>query len=475
MEKNETRVRFIVWLVFLLTLCGACQPALQREPVSAKQDLAPPPSLSVEALDRRIHYLSRLLETQDLSKEDRELAQDLLTAYKGLKTASQGGSLKQNYAPMINILLRNLEQMEDRYFSKKGSGESLSSEGVRQLTVKRKKILEAFSAGNDQAVIDGILDVEKTFGPEALTPDLSLLFALSLGKKGTFTTALSVGQDVASQLEGKPDLVQLRAQMIEWQLAMGNEKEAKEIYARLQRKLAEREAMVKALEQKIGPEGLRTPPPETAASIGDATKADLDRDLKEALAKAEGSAQIGDFGRAKFILFQQRIRFEEGPEAELIDRALKSVELAEQKAQEQTKTEIAAKEPSSPADLQKELQRDAEKQDSLKVALNLIRSEKYEEAILKLDELPSSDPEVKELKNMVVEKIINRERNRAAKLFLTARNTKNPVKKEELLNSSYNILKAVADKYPSSPLIPKVQDHINQVTKELVKVKKGEG
>jgi len=76
---------------------------------------------------------------------------------------------------------------------------------------------------------------------------------------------------------------------------------------------------------------------------------------------------------------------------------------------------------------------------------------------------------------MAVEKIINRERNKAAKLFLTARNTKDPAKKEELLNSSYNILRSVADKYPASPLIPKVQDHINQVTKELVKVKKREG
>ncbi len=116
-----------------------------------------------------------------------------------------------------------------------------------------------------------------------------------------------------------------------------------------------------------------------------------------------------------------------------------------------------------------------QKQDALKGAFALIRSEKYEEALLKLDELPSSDPEVKELKNTAVERLINRERNKAAKLFLAARNAKDPAKKEELLNSSYNILQAVADKYPSSPLIPKVQDHMNQVTKELVKVKKGEG
>jgi outer membrane protein assembly factor BamD (BamD/ComL family) len=75
---------------------------------------------------------------------------------------------------------------------------------------------------------------------------------------------------------------------------------------------------------------------------------------------------------------------------------------------------------------------------------------------------------------MAMEKIINRERNKAAKLFLDARNTKDPAKKEEMLNSSYNILKAVADKYPSSPLIPKVRDNMNQVTRELAKSRKGE-
>jgi len=474
MVKNKTRARLILGALFLLTLLGACQPTLQREPVSAWRDLAPAPSLSAEALDRRILYLSRLLETQDLSREDRELANDLLASYKGLKAASESGSLKQNYAPMISILLRNLEEIENRYFTKQVAGASLSSEGVRQLAIKRKKILEAFSVGNDQGVIDGILDLEKTFGPESLTPDLSLLLALSLGKKGTFTTALSVGQDVTSRIEGKPDLLQLRAQMIEWQLALGNEKEAKEIYERLQRKLSEREALVKGLEQKLAPDGSRVSLPDSTPTRGDMIKADMERDLKDALAKADESTQKGDFGRAKFILFQQRIRFDEGPEAEMIDQALKSVEMAEEKAQQQGKPEVAAKEPST-VDLQKELQREAEKQDSLKVALNLIRSEKYEEAILKLDELPPSDPAVKELKNMAVEKIINRERNKAAKLFLTARNTKDPAKKEEMLNSSYNILKAVADKYPSSPLIPKVQDHMNQVTKELVKVKKGEG
>ena len=473
MVKNRTRIASALGVFFLLTFLGACQPALRKEPVSSKKEMTAPPSVSVEAIDRRILYLSRVLETQDLSGDDRGLALDLLAAYRGLKTASQTGSLAQNYSPMINILLKNLEQMENRYFTKQFEAPRLSSEGVHQLANKRKRILEAYSAGDDQAVIDRILDLEKTFGPDSLTPDLSLLLALSLGKKGTFTTALSVGQDAASQLEGKPDLLQLRAQMIDWQLALGNDKEAKEIYERLQSKLSERDTLVKAMEQKVAPGGSRVTLPETAAG-GELAKADVERDLKEALARVNESVQKGDFGRAKFILLQQRIRLQEGPEAELIDQALKKVEMEEEKVREQEKAGIAAKGPSS-ADVQKELRHEAETQDGLKVALNLIRSEKYEEALQKLDELPPADPEVRELRTSTVEKIINRERDKAARLFLTARNTKNPAKKEELLNSSYNTLKAVADKYPSSPLIPKVYDHMLQVTKELAKLKKGEG
>jgi len=474
MRRNKTPVRFTLCALVLLSLTGACQPALQRKPLSTGQDLAPSPLLSEEALDARILYLNHLVETQDLSKEDRELAQDLLASYKGLKTAAQSGSLKQNYAPMIHILLRNLEQMEDRYFTtRKGKDQRLSSEGVREIALKRKKILEAFSAGKDQAVIDGILELEKQVGPECLTPDLTLLLATSLGKKGTFTTALSIGEEVSRQLEGKPDLLQPWAQMANWQLALGNETQAKAIYEQLKVRFTEREALLRGLEQRFTLETSKETLLDSAAPNEEALKAETERELREALAKADEMVQRGDFGRAKFILFQQRIRFEEGPQTELIDQALKSMETAEEKAQEQGKTEVAAKKPSS-AEAEKELRREEERQDSLRVALNLIRNDKYEEAILKLDELPASDREVQELKNVAVEKIINRERNKAAKIFLTARNTKDPVKQEALLNSCYNVLKAVTDKYPSSPLIPKVQEHINQVTKELVKVKKGD-
>jgi len=64
-------------------------------------------------------------------------------------------------------------------------------------------------------------------------------------------------------------------------------------------------------------------------------------------------------GEQSLSLFQQRIRFDEGPETERIDQALKSVEMAEEKARQQPKTEVAAAEPAR--DLQKELQQESPK------------------------------------------------------------------------------------------------------------------
>ncbi|MFH1953464.1 MAG: hypothetical protein ABIL06_17830 [Pseudomonadota bacterium] len=66
-----------------------------------------------------------------------------------------------------------------------------------------------------------------------------------------------------------------------------------------------------------------------------------------------------------------------------------------------------------------------------------------------------------------MESLINSERNRAAEIFLTAKKTKDPSKKKELLNSSCDILKALIDNYPSSPLNQKLKSHMAIVKEEL--------
>ena len=108
--------------------------------------------------------------------------------------------------------------------------------------------------------------------------------------------------------------------------------------------------------------------------------------------------------------------------------------------------------------------------ETIETAKNLIEGESFEDAIAKIDELqdlrgPSSESIA--LKNQAIEKLINRERNRAAKLFLAAKKTQDRAKKEEYLLSSYKILKAIIDKYPSSPLNNKLKSHIKTLTKEM--------
>ncbi|MCJ7594612.1 MAG: hypothetical protein MUO52_07580, partial [Desulfobacterales bacterium] len=67
------------------------------------------------------------------------------------------------------------------------------------------------------------------------------------------------------------------------------------------------------------------------------------------------------------------------------------------------------------------------------------------------------------------------ERNKAAKIFLMAKQTREPAKKQDLLRSSHEILKALVDKYPLSPLNQKIKDNMNRIEEELMKLKRGSG
>jgi outer membrane protein assembly factor BamD (BamD/ComL family) len=110
------------------------------------------------------------------------------------------------------------------------------------------------------------------------------------------------------------------------------------------------------------------------------------------------------------------------------------------------------------------------REEALKKARELIESEKFEEAISELESLEvnqDNSREVRELKEQAIEGLINRERNRAAKIFLAAKNTSDPRKKEEYLKSCYDILNNLLEKYPSSPLREKLKSHIKKVSEEL--------
>jgi hypothetical protein len=157
------------------------------------------------------------------------------------------------------------------------------------------------------------------------------------------------------------------------------------------------------------------------------------------------------------LLVKRRISTEDTDEIGKIEEALKKVAAAKDASEK----EKVAKGPSGDPEL-----------DSTR---KLMEAGKYEEAIKQLDErklATGGDSKSDALKSEAVTKLINQERNRAAKLFLAAKNTSSTSQKAKLLTDCLNILKALVEKYPTSPMIEKINSHIAKVEEELSTLQK---
>jgi hypothetical protein len=111
--------------------------------------------------------------------------------------------------------------------------------------------------------------------------------------------------------------------------------------------------------------------------------------------------------------------------------------------------------------------------DDVRLARQLIEEERFEEAIARLESMETSQAagdEVQGLKEQAIEKLIQRERNRAARLFLAARDTQDRYQKEAYLKSSRDILKRILVEYPSSSLNEKIKSNLEIVEEELDRV-----
>jgi hypothetical protein len=97
----------------------------------------------------------------------------------------------------------------------------------------------------------------------------------------------------------------------------------------------------------------------------------------------------------------------------------------------------------------------------------LIKQENFEQALAILNEVKSKNEDIERLKNQAIEGIINRERNKAAKLFLLAKETEQKEKKLKYLEQSYRILEALIIQYPDSPLISRVRENLEKVAEEI--------
>jgi len=453
------RFRMTILPLLLAALALGCLPETKKVEMGPKTVFKPPPPLSVETLDRKIAHLTTILDEQELDNEDKALASNLLATYKTIRSYLQNEASSYDESKIIQLLFENLGRLEQEYFVRERFKAPAYSKALSSFSDKRKKIVDAYLAGDYQGVINDCVDLEATFGPDSLTPEIGLLFAVALARKGMLSEAIIISDKIIRELEGKPDLIHLRASMIEWQLDLGNREKALQIYEKMMDDLDEREELLAKSKVSVMEEGRRasrekTPEAAYAGELRKFTKIDSTEDLLKAV---DELVQKHEFREAKLLLIKQRIRTEEGPELEIIDQALKTVDLAEERFLQEKSAKLSYE------------------KESLKQAQELIEEENFEEALAKLETLREAQnmtPEVKELKRIATERLIKRERNRAAKYFLMARKTADPTKKEELLLSSYDILKALIENYPSSPMIEKLNDNLRTVREELTKLGK---
>lgn len=410
-------------------------------------------------IDERISELTQMLEQGSLSQNDKEIATNLITAYEAIKRASSHHFTEEEYDKSHHTLLNSLSLIHKNSFSTERQKAEDYLALTSQLAKKRSEIVDAYLSGDFRGVINYSLEIKRAFGPNALSPEIALLFALALGKEGMREEAITIGEGVVRELEVMPDPIQLRASLAELQLQGGKRDKALFAYEKLTDTVDEHQAVLKSLKRKIS---MHT------TVKGAELHQEQGQHHRESAPQVEGSqdqifqkaAQLTKehrFGEARDLLTLKRNEVQSDPEREAFDKALKVLEIAEEKYLEDQVSMIS------------------KNREALELAQKLLEEEKFEEAISRLDEVAMSEGEgykIRMLKKQAIEKLINRERNRAANFFLAAKKAQDPLEKEKHLYSSYEILKELIEQYPSSRLNLKIKSHMKAVEDELNKLGK---
>ncbi|MFC1821936.1 hypothetical protein ACFL9T_04455 [Thermodesulfobacteriota bacterium] len=449
----------VVLLISVLAMSG-CLPGTRQATTIPRKETVHIALFPPEVIDQKIVALNTILKKKELSDADKIMVRQLLSLYKAVGDAVVETPVNTEHKKITKALFDQLTQMDEEYFLKRPRDMDQSARAIKEFSNRRQKILDAYLAEDYEGVIRQCIELEATLGPESLTPDIGLPFAFSLAKKGMHEEAISIGERVSRELEGKPDLIDLRALVIGWELDRGEKDRAMLNYEKLIDNLEERKALLAGVKKRISTErtkNVNLKPDDHSAETIQGTGIQAKGPLEEVLRQVEDLIQQHAYRKARLLLIRTRIRFSEGPETEIIDQALRSVEVAEQ-------TFFKMQESDIPLD-----------EKTLGLAQRLIEEERYQEALLELgllrkDQDPETNSERKRLEEQAIEKLVMRERNKAAKLFLMAKETEDAQKKGDLLLASYKILKALVDKYPSSLLNKKINNNLSIVKEELRKL-----
>ena len=445
-------------LCFLVVYLSGCIPWKQKPLIVHTPKPETAQQWSGELVDEKIAFFENIIKKKDISDIDRWIASNLLDTYKSIKEVSSNRFEESEYRRLIERLFESLCLLDENYFSDEQGQPRDYSAAISLFAKKRGGILNAYLSGDFKNVINRCLRLKALFGQDALTPEIAMLFALSLAKEGMVKDALNVGEVVENELELAPDLILLRTSMAELQLSRGNRERALSSYEKLTDTLDELKAIHDTLGRRISGAEKTSP---SIKVLPSQVKPDSDLmdhrgwTANQVLQKAGRLAQDLRFSEARKLLLSRRKAISSGPLVEVFDQALQSLDQAEENYIEGKVSGIL------------------KRKDTLKTARKLIDQEKFEEAISRIDALTSGQEESRELtklRDQAIGNLINRERNRAAKIFLAAIKSQDPERKKEYLESSYEILNALFVKYPLSPLHDKLKSHLQRVTDELKKL-----
>ena len=410
-------------------------------------------NVEVSQVEDRIQFLEYFIKNKDLSDSDKNTASALLSAYRRLKKSARGPVTGKECDTLAQSLFRSMSLMENTYFEKIGKAPD-DENSFTDFIQRKNEILDLYLDENYKGVIQRTLALRTSF-PGGLTPEIGIIFAISLAEDGMLDEAVEIGMEVVRKIEGTHDVVQLRGDIIQWQLALGQPRQATKTLERISHTRDDRTAMINDLRNRIERHPLDQPFHSMFQTAEGTAPQELQPHMMLLQGKVDVLARNHEFAEARQLLLKEKAEREEGPETEVIDRALNNIEEAETAYEENAMIKATYL------------------KETYEAARRLYEKEDYKGTITTLETLERTQElsgEAADLKSRAVESLINRERNRAAEIFLEAKKTKDPNRKKELLETSYKILKTLADDYPQSPLKNKLTSHINIVQREIEKL-----
>jgi hypothetical protein len=452
----NARFSKIAGLFFLLVvlLVSACATEPKREAVKTEPAIKAEPLLPLDAIDERISFLQNLLLDNKIQEGDKNFFSNLISEYQRMKDLSQGDQPQHDDREIILMLFNNLSLLNEKYFSyQEQVNNEIYAKALSDLNLKKQNILKKYFSKDYKGVISESGELEKTFGKDFLSYDIGILLAISLSREKRFSEAINICERFIKDMEGRPDLIQLRASFIECWIATGKKERALKEFQKLAENMNERKTVFDKTASKVN--RLNNNMDKSDLTLNKLLSKDLNLDMAARISgiskEVDNLTSQGDFSGARLLLLKWKLHADDPVEITEIDKAIKALDTSEGQYQENLKNNTRG---------------------GLEAAVKLIEKEEYESAINMLDLVKSggdSNPEIDKQKNIAVEKLINKERNRAAKIFLTAKKTDDLKKKEALLLSAQNILNDLIAKYPLSGSVGKLKNNVDAVNAELRK------